>query len=382
MYTRCLPIPPRSFFLFGPRATGKTTWLRQVLPNAHWFDLLRTDVYLELARQPELFRARVEALPKSSWVVVDEVQRMPNLLNEVQDLISRHGNSYRFALSGSSARKLKRMDSNLLAGRAFTRSFFPLTSEETGFKLDLDEALRFGRLPMVVDEPGLAVETLDAYVTTYLREEILQEAQVRNLDSFSRFLEVAALMNGQIVNVSGVARDAAVARPTVEGYFDILVDTLIGVRLPAWRNRARVKEVARPKFYLFDPGVARALAGRHREPIDDVEKGFLLETLVLHELRAAMCFQQTGGELSFWRTPSGSEVDFIWQRGTRTVGIEVKASKRWKSEYGIHLKTLLVDKALTAAYAIYTGREEMRDGDIHILPAGVFFQRLAAGKIL
>ena len=257
MYTRQLTLPARSFFLFGPRGTGKTTWLRQMLPTALWFDLLRTRTFLELSQQPEEFRQRVEALRRGSWVVVDEVQRVPALLHEVHALISEHGRDYRFALSGSSARKLKRLDVDLLAGRVINRRFFPLTAAELRYDVEPDRVLRFGLLPQVQSDPKYAVDTLDAYVSNYLREEIQQEALVRRLDSFARFLQVAALMNGQIVNVSGIARDAAVARPTVQGYFDTLIDTLIGFWLPAWQPRAKVKEVAHPKFYLFDCGVVR-----------------------------------------------------------------------------------------------------------------------------
>ena len=258
MFTRLFHLPDHSFFLFGPRGTGKTTWLRHVLPDALWFDLLRTQTFLALTRQPESFRLQIEARPKGNWIVVDEVQRLPSLLNEVHALIAERGQAYRFALSGSSARKLKRLDVNLLAGRVINRQFFPLTAAELNYEFDLDRILRFGLLPQIHAEPGFAVDVLEAYVANYIREEIQQEAVVRNLDSFSRFLEVAALMNGQIANVSGLARDCAVARPTVQGFFAALIDTLIGFWLPAWRKRAKVKEVASPKFYLFDPGVVRA----------------------------------------------------------------------------------------------------------------------------
>jgi predicted AAA+ superfamily ATPase len=239
MITRHQELPDHSFFLFGPRGTGKTTWLKQVLPDALWFDLLRTQTLLALSRQPESFRQQVEGRPRGSWVVVDEVQRLPTLLNEVHALIAEHGARYRFALSGSSARKLKRMDVNLLAGRAINRQFFPLTAAELNFDCNnLDRVLRLGLLPQIQAETDYAVEALEAYVGNYIREEIQQEALIRNLESFARFLEVAALMNGQIVNVAGISRDAAVARPTVQGYFATLVDTLIGFWLPAWRKRS------------------------------------------------------------------------------------------------------------------------------------------------
>ncbi len=382
MFTRQLPLPERSFFLLGPRGTGKTTWLRQVLPKALWFDLLRTQTFLDVSQRPESFRQQVEALPKKNWVVIDEVQRAPMLLNEVHALISEHGRDYQFALSGSSARKLKRLDVNLLAGRALNRQFFPLTAAELNYDFDVEQILRFGLLPQIRSDPKYAVDGLEAYSTNYLREEIQQEALVRRLDSFVRFLQVAALMNGQIANVAGLARDAAVARPTVQGYFETLTDTLIGFWLPAWQRRAKVKEVASPKFYLFDPGVARSLAGRLREPLEGLERGFLLETWVLHELRAAMSFQNLGGDLRYWRTPSGSEVDFIWTRGPRAVGIEVKASATWRNEFGGPLKSLIADDIVKTGFGIYTGSAELKDGPLRVLPLKKFFKELANGNVL
>lgn len=382
MLSRALRLPDRSFFLFGPRGTGKTTWLRHCLPNALWFDLLRTHSVLALSRDPQSFRQQVEATPKGSWVVVDEIQRLPSLLNEVHALVAERPGAHRFALSGSSARKLKRLDVNLLAGRAVNRQFLPLTAAEIGKDFNLDRALRYGVLPQIQTDPSDAIDVLDAYVTNYVREEVMQEALVRNLESFARFLEIAALMNGQVLNVAGVSRDAAVARPTVQGYFATLVDTLIGVWLPAWRRRAKVKEVASPKFYLFDPGVARALAGRAREPVEGSERGFLLETLVLHELRAAIAYLALGGQLQYWRTPSGTEVDFVWTRGHRAVGIEVKASTAWRYEHGAALKRLIAEGQLTRGYGVYTGTAELKDGPLRVWPVTTFFRRLAAGDVL
>lgn len=382
MFTRQQPLPERSFFLLGPRGTGKTTWLRHVLPEALWFDLLRTQTLLELTQRPEWFRQQVEARPRGSWVVVDEVQRVPALLNEVHALIAEHGRAYRFALSGSSARKLKRLDVNLLAGRAINRQFFPLTAAELDFDFDPDSILRFGLLPQIRTDPDYATDALEAYVANYLREEIQQEALVKRLDSFARFLQVATLMNGQIANVAGIARDAAVARPTVQGYFETLTDTLIGFWLPAWQRRAKVKEVASPKFYLFDPGVVRALASRLREPLESSERGFLLETWILHELRAAIAYQNLGGELRYWRTPAGSEVDFVWTRGNRAVGIEVKASIIWKSEFGGPLKGLIADGIVKKGFGLYTGAAELKDGPLRVLPLKKFLQVLSRGDVL
>jgi len=381
MYTRALPLPEKSFFLFGPRGTGKTTWLRQRLPRARWFDLLRADEFLPLLRDPALFRKAVEALPAGGWVVVDEVQKLPRLLDEVHGLISSHSGRHRFALSGSSARKLKRLNANLLAGRVIRRDFFPLSGVETGFEVPHERLLRYGCLPDALTQPKHAVDILEAYVSTYLREEIQQEALARNLDSFARFLEIAAVMNGQLVNAAGIARDAAVARPTVQRFFETLTDTLVGTWVRPWRPRLKVREAAHPKFYFFDPGVVRALTGRVRDPIAPEERGALLETLVLHELRSHMAAANTGGEVRYWRTPAGVEVDFVWARSSQAIGFEVKSSANWRSQHSKPLKELLTARSLKRAWGIYLGPDVLRDGPLEVLPLQVFQRRLAAGGL-
>lgn len=388
MYARSLQLPSRSFFLFGPRGTGKTTWLRAVLPPArsHWFDLVVDRELLRLTRDADRFTQEVEALPSGSWVVIDEVQKLPSLLNRVQDLISRHdGRRYRFALTGSSARKLKRGGANLLPGRVLNRSFFPLTAAELDTEFVVESVLRFGSLAAVWGERSTVAERIDlleAYVQNYLTQEIRAEALVKDLEPFTRFLDVAALANGQVTNVAAVSRDAAVARPTVQGYFEILIDTLIGVWLPAWRPRAKIKEIGHPKFYFFDPGVVRALTRRLHDPLIDLERGVLLETYVLHELRAWMNVSACGGQLSYWRTPSGSEVDFIWTRAARSVGIEVKASKRWRHGDGAALKQMVTEGVVRHGLGIYLGEVPLKDGPIEVLPLRSFLQRLYAGIIL
>lgn len=383
-YARRMKVPPRSFFVLGPRGTGKTTWLRQRLPKARWYNLLLDREVIRLTRDPYAFRRELEALPVDEWVVIDEVQRLPSMLNEVHDALTASQGKRRFALTGSSARKLRRGDVNLLAGRALNRRFFPLVAEEMG-EVPVEELLRFGCLPEVRSEadPKLREELLSAYRDTYLAQEIRNEALVRSLDGFTRFLEVVALANAQVVNMSSIARDAGIARPTVQGYFEVLVDTLVADWLPAFRPRARIKEVAHPKLYLFDPGVARALAGREREPLDGAERGHLLETYVHHELKAAMHDSGAQGDLAYWATPSGTEVDFVWSRGDKRTAFEVKATARYRPEDARPLKELA--EALRPKpkrlVVIYLGDRKLKDGDVDVLPLGDFLAQLNAGAL-
>lgn len=380
IFTRRLQPPTRSFFLLGPRATGKTTWLRAHFPGACWFNLLEERTWSRLLREPGSFRREVEALPAGTWVVVDEVQRLPGLLHEVHDLLSRDARRIRFALTGSSARKLRARDVNLLAGRATSRRFFPLVASELPPGTAVDDLLRYGGLPAVRSESAVRdrIELLQAYRDTYLAEEIRNEGLVRSLDGFARFLEVVALLNGQVLNVAGIARDAGVSRTTVQGYFEVLADTMLEALLPAWRPRARVKEVANPKFYLFDTGVARTLAGQLREPLHATERGPLLEAWVLHEVRAHLRDHDVGGELAYWRLPSGLEVDLIWQRGGRRVGIEVKGSERWRSEDGAGLRALDEAVGLDRRVVVYLGDRRLKDKDIDVLPFREFVGGLGA----
>lgn len=356
--------------------------MRKHLNNAVWFDLLKTDVYLSLLRDPSLLRKKVEALEPGRWVVIDEVQRIPALLREIHAIIAERGDAYRFALCGSSARKLRRMDVDLLAGRVFERKFFSLTAIELGEDLDIDRLLSFGSLPKVYSEPQHAVDILESYVHTYLRQEIQQEALVKDIGSFDRFLEIAAIMNGQVINTAAIARDAGVARTSVQRYLAVLADTLIGARLEAWKPRLKVKEVSKPKFYLFDPGIVRALSGMLRDPLERAEKGPLLETMVFNELRAWIAYSGSGGKLHYWRTSEGKEVDFIWSRGKHGAGFEVKASNRWRGSWSRALSELLDHGAIQKAYGIYLGNEALQDGPIRVLPFRSFAQEIHRGKLL
>jgi predicted AAA+ superfamily ATPase len=380
MYTRFLKPPNHSFFLFGPRATGKTTWLRRALKAQLWVNLLLDQELIPLLASQAQFRAHVDALPAGSWVVIDEVQKAPALLNHVHDVISLRGDEVRFALSGSSARKLRSLNVNLLAGRVIQRSFFPLTFAELGAEYSVDSAMSVGLLPGVVTRPEVASDMLEAYVATYLKEEIRQEALVKDVAAFTRFLRVASVLHGQMISFSNVAREAGVARSTVERYFEILVDTLIATLVPPWQPRAKVREVGQPKFYLFDCGVARALQGLARDQPRDYEKGALLETLLLHELRAAISYRNCGGELYHWRTAGGSEIDFIWQRGAQAVGIEVKNSSTWRPEFGKAVRGLLKEQKLSRGFVVYRGKNPTFDDGVEGLPVESFLTRLWSGE--
>lgn len=382
MFPRSLASPKTSFFLFGPRGTGKSTWLRAAFPDALTVNLLPPATALRYERDPETFRAEILASPRERWIVVDEVQRVPKLLDEVHFLMEEKGYR-RFALSGSSARKIKRGAANMLAGRAVTRQLFPLTTAETSFTADTPQLLRYGALPLSVTaaDDEAREDFLRAYVTTYLSEEIRAEGLVRNLGSFSRFLEVAALAAGQRTNVSNIARDAAVSRETARGYFDVLVDTLIGAWLPAYRPRAKVKEVAQPKFYWFDPGVLHAAAGGFDQPLPADWQGVLLEHMVLHELRSRIHYAGVKGSLGYWATPSGSEVDFVWWRGDRMVAIEVKHAREFKAAHRKGIESLLASTSADS-YVLYLGSKELKVGTTRVLPVSTFLRQLHRGDVV
>lgn len=381
-FIRRAKVPKRSFFLFGPRATGKSTWLKTCFVEPFHLDLLRNDTYFSLMSSPKAFRERVLAYdPQKTWIIVDEIQRIPELLNDVHSLIENDG--YHFALSGSSARKLKRGQVNLLAGRALVRHMFPLTAAEYGDAVSMEEILMFGTLPSIMTDSISRIDQLEAYVGTYLREEIKEEALTRNVQAFSRFLDVAALMNGQITNLSNISRDATVPRATVTTYFEILVDTLLGNWLPAWMPRAKVKEVAHPKFYFFDCGVVRAVQKLLRDPPSSSERGILFETLVFNELNAHISYENIGGELFYWRTTEGIEIDFIWKRGGNIVAIEVKSSSQWREEFNVGFRSLQSSSIkIKACYAIYLGQDILKKEWGFVLPWKEFLKRLYAGEII
>jgi predicted AAA+ superfamily ATPase len=372
MFTRRVKPPRGSSFLFGPRGTGKSTWLASVLPEAITYDLLDTSLALRLAREPGLLAKELAAVDRRRWVVVDEVQKVPALLDEVHRLIERERR--RFVLSGSSARKLRRGGTNLLAGRAVQLDMFPLVSAEVGAPPAFDR-LPFGMLPAAVqaDRPQ---RFLSAYVTTYLKEEVQAEALTRNIGGFARFLEVAAIHNAQVTNVSNIARDAQVARQTVQAYFDVLVDTLLGTWLHAWKLKRATKLVAHPKFYFFDAGVARALSARLPYRPTQEEMGAIFETYVLHELRAFLSYTERAYPLYFFRTHDDVEVDVIFEAADGLVALEIKASRTWRGEFDKGFRRIRSELDGVRCIGVYNGERRLQHDDVAVYPYGEFLEAL------
>ena len=385
---RLLALPDRSFFLFGPRSTGKSTYLRQVLPGAIYLDLLDSSLYLELSQSPHHLEALIGNRPEQTWVVLDEVQKIPALLNEVHRLIENK--RWRFVLCGSSARKLRRGGTNLLAGRAITRHMESFSSAELGALFDLDFSLQYGLLPTVQLDRKYARDILDAYVNTYIREEIKEEGIVRNLPPFLRFLGIAGQINAQQVNAQNLARDAAVSRSNIDIYFSILEDTLLGHKLLAYRPNIKVREQTRPKFYWFDPGVARAAAGLLDEPLDRIWLGTALETLIYHELRVYNHTREKHRPIAFYRTATGGEIDFVIETRKRTassqahvVCLEVKLSDRWNRRWERQMRDMSQSPQICVdrMVGVYTGKRSYHFDGVDVLPVAEFLQQLYQGDI-
>ena len=326
----------KSHFLFGPRQTGKSFLINQSLPDVRVYDLLDTSIFLTLSQNP--LRLSQELTPKDRIVVIDEIQRLPDLLNEVHRLIETR--RIKFLLTGSSARKLRRGGVNLLGGRARTKHLHPLIYKELGRDFDLSQALTRGTLPSIYfsDDPRA---DLRSYAGTYLEQEIVAEGATRNIPAFSRFLKVAALCNGTMVNFTNVANDAQVPRTTVYEYFRILQDTLILHEVPAWRQSHKRKPLASSKYYFFDVGVVGMLQGRTFRP-GTPEYGEAFETYLAHELLSYRDYM-SGEPISFWRTTSGFEVDFIL--GDHTA-VEVKAKEHVSPQDLKSLKALAEEKSM------------------------------------
>lgn len=367
MINRILKLPldgKNSIFLFGPRGTGKTSWIKSHLATDIYLDLLDFSVYSPLAANPNRLENLIPA-DYDGWIIIDEVQRIPELLNEVHRLIElRH---FRFLLTGSSARSLKRAGVNLLAGRALRYHMHPLIAQELGAEFNLSYSLQYGLLPAAIGHAD-PKKYLESYVQTYIREEVLQEGLTRNIGSFTAFLEAASFSQGQVLNLSEIARELSLNRITVANYFDILDDLLLGIRISAFSQRAKRKVITHQKFYFFDAGVFKTL--RPMGPLDSSEEadGSALETIFLQSLRAVNDYYGLDYKIYFWRTLAGDEVDFViyGPRGFHAFEIKRSATITNKSLKG--LKTFGEEYPEASLSILYLGKQREYHGTIKAIP--------------
>ncbi|MFH1259609.1 MAG: AAA family ATPase [Elusimicrobiota bacterium] len=375
---RIFNLPKESFFLFGPRGTGKSTLLRQAYPQALWIDLLEPEVFRSYSARPERLREAVLADPDQKTVVIDEIQRSPELLSVVHSLIEKKL-KIQFVLTGSSSRKLKRTGVDLLAGRVVKRSLYPFMAVELGKKFNLVSALKQGLVPLVVSAPD-AQSVLKSYIALYIREEVQMEGLVRNIGNFSRFLEAVSFSHGSVLNISNVARECEVERKAVEGYLTILEDLLLSFRLPVFTKRAKRAMINHLKFYYFDAGVYRSIrpAGQLDRP-EEIE-GLALEGLIAQQLLAWNSYRGERNKLYFWRTSSGTEVDFVVYGEDVFWAIEVKNTSRIRPEDLRSLRSFKTDYPESSAYLLYRGKERLMKEGILCLPCEEFLLQLDPGK--
>lgn len=363
-----------SFFIFGPRGTGKSTWLKSRYPDSVMIDLLEPDVYRGYSARPERLRAIVEGNPHREIIIIDEIQKIPQLLDPVHALMEEKPH-LQFILTGSSSRKLKRSGVDLLSGRAALRWMHPFVASELGAKFDLSAALKNGLVPVIHSSRNPA-EALKAYIELYIKEEVLVEGLVRNTGNFTRFLESISFSHGSVLNISTVARECEVERKTVQGYIDILIDLLLAFFVPVFTRRAKRAVVQHPKLYIFDPGVFYYL--RPRGPLDRPEEmeGAALEGLLAQHLRAWIDYNSSSCKLYYWRTKAGSEVDFIVYGEEGFWAFEVKNSKKIHSVDLRGLKTFAQDYPECIPVFLYRGQETLKIDNITCLPCEEFLKGL------
>lgn len=378
MYKRLLNIPLKrdcSFFLFGARGTGKSFWLRNQLSDSIFFNLLEPETRIELNTKPHLLEQQIPRNYKG-WIVIDEIQKAPILLDLVHKLIEERKS--KFILTSSSARKLKRLGTNLLAGRAHTYHMYPLTYQELGADFDLAKALNFGMLPKIYDDKSSQTKKyLNSYTKTYLYEEVMQEGLSRNLEAFSRFLESASFSQANVLNIASIARDTGIQARTVSNYFDLLEDMLLSYRLSVFSKRAKRKIANHPKFYFFDVGVYQSI--RPKGLIDSCNEieGHALETLVLEELIALNHYYELDYKIQYWRTIYDEEVDFVIYGPKNFIAIEVKRSSSVSSSDLKGLKLFLEDYPEAKAYIVYGGTKKLYlDNGITAMPINDFLKSL------
>ncbi len=377
---RFLASPERSFFLFGPRGTGKTTWLKQQFPDALRVDLLEPDDLRAFSAKPERLRDLVLANPDRKVLIIDEVQRLPDLLSVVHALIESD-QSRVFVLTGSSARKLKRTGVDLLAGRAVVRNMHPFMAAELGDRFDLTRALKTGLVP-IVEASDTPQDVLNSYVGLYIREEVMAEGLVRNVGAFARFLESMAFAHASMLNIANVARECQVERKVAEGYVGIMEDLLLGYRLPVFTKRAQRALVTHPKFYFFDAGIYRSL--RATGPLDRSEEidGHALVGLLAQHLRAWIAYSGGGNQLFFWRTRHGVEIDFVVYGASGFWALEVKNADRLYPADTKPLRSFLEEYPECRPILLYRGKDRLMLDGVLCVPCADFLRQLHPNRPL
>ena len=374
MYARKLkPSSEQSYFLLGPRGVGKSSFVGHTYKKALLFDLLDSEIYTKLMASPHLLSDYIPSSFKQ-WIVIDEIQKIPMLLNEVHRLIEKR--KLKFILTGSSARRLKSKDVNLLAGRAVTEYMYPLTAEELGKDFSLKKSLICGHLPMAYKAKN-PKKFLSSYVHTYLKEEIQQEGLTRSLPNFSRFLEAASFSQGSVLNITNVSRECSVHRKVVESYFSILRDTLLSYELKPFTKKRKRKLVQSAKFYFFDAGVFQIL--RPKGPLDPIREreGIALETLVLQEIIAQNSYKNWDYEIFYWRTQDHkNEVDFILYGEKGLKAIEVKLSDKIRPQDCKGLLEFSKDYPKAGTLLLYMGKKSYTLNDIQIIPVEKFLKKM------
>lgn len=366
-FKRLLKLPlegKSSIFLFGPRGTGKTSWIKENLPDSIYLDLLDFNTYSLLSNNPGKLNNLIPPDYKN-WIIIDEVQRAPELLNEVHRLIE--SKKYRFLLTGSSARTLRRAGINLLAGRALKYYMHPLVIQEIGDDFNLEHIIKFGLLPAAVTHEN-PKKYLESYIQTYIKEEVLQEGLTRNIGSFTRFLEAASFSQGSILNMSEIGRELGLNRLLVSSYFEILEDLLIASRIESFTHKAKRKMISHQKFYFFDAGVYRQI--KPMGILDKVEEaeGIVLETLFFQSLKAINDYFELDYKIYFWRTHTGKEVDFILYGPKGFHAFEIKRSSVITSKSLSGLKSFKQDYPEAKLHIIFLGNHKEYHGDINVIP--------------
>lgn len=378
-----LPVEKNSFFLFGPRQTGKTTLIEGLLQKRKVFavNLLRSDVFLKYKTQPSVFSREVEYFiqkEKKAVVFIDEIQKMPSLLDEIHYLIEKHKTQIVFILTGSSARKLKKVSTNLLGGRAWSFFLYPFTYQELGKHFSLSEVLQYGSLPAVFNlNKTDTIRALNAYSGTYLKEEILDEALARNLNAFSRFLEIASDSSGEIVNYSNIARETGVASKTIREYYQILEDTLIALHLDPYLKSLRKRLIEHPKYYLFDTGVINSICGRIEMKLKEQTTlyGKLFEHFIILETRRLLHYYEKPWRMYFWRTSAGAEVDLIIEKGDKSIyAVEIKSSQYVSCKDLRGLKQFMMEYPRARGICVCRAARPYQEKGITFLPWKLFFE--------